>query len=77
MYAFGIKFMDEAERKIIQEVLKMTEIGFDFLEEAVYERDIEIAKNALRKDITVEIVMDITGLDEATVLKIQEELQDN
>ena len=33
-----------------------------------------IAKRALRKDFTIEAVMDITGLDETTVRKLRVEV---
>jgi len=40
----------------------------------VKDRYMEVAKNALKKGMTIEFVMDITGLDEALVKQLQEEL---
>ena len=78
-YAFGIRFMDEAERIKILEVLRMTNLGemlvMDAVMDAVMDERTEFAKKLLKRNTPIEIVVEDTGLDENTVLRIQAELQ--
>jgi hypothetical protein len=43
----------------------------------VNKRNIEIAKNALKKGLSVDIVKDITGLDELAIENLQLEISYN
>jgi len=52
------------------EVLKMTDLATMLIEE----REIEIAKKALRKGSSIDFVKDITGLSIDTIQELQEEL---
>lgn len=38
------------------------------------ERDIEIAKNALKKGFSIEDIVELTGLQQETVLKLKEKM---
>ena len=72
--AFASKFLDAADMKNLLEVLKMVDIGAMLGEMFVKDTATEIAKKLLKRDSTIEFVMDTTGLDEATVRELRVEV---
>jgi predicted transposase YdaD len=44
------------------------------VEDAIQERDLAIAKNALKKGAEIDFIRDITGLNIETIKKLQAEL---
>jgi len=70
-FAFASKYLDEAERNKLLEVLKVTELGTML----VMDERKEIARRMLRRNTPMEIVVEDTGLDEDTVKELQTELE--
>jgi predicted transposase YdaD len=58
----------------LKELLNMGIIGEMIAADAKTDKAIEIAKKMLKRGVSVDIVMEDTGLDESTVLEIQEAL---
>lgn len=52
----------------------MTDLATLLVEDAVKERDVQITKKALKKGLSINDISEITGLDESTIMRIQEEL---
>lgn len=52
----------------------MTDLGTMLVMDAVKERDLETVKNALLEGIPIRSISRITGVDEATIRRIQAEL---
>jgi len=73
-FAFASKYLNEDETKRLLEVLKMTDLGVMLVMDAVNERDIEIVKNSLNEGIPIRSISRITGIDEATIRRLQAEL---
>ena len=69
-FAFASKYLDEADREKLLEVLRVT----DLVEMLVMDNSIEIAKNALREGATIAFVSKITELDESIVKRLQQEV---
>jgi len=67
------KFMSDGNKRKLLEVLKMTQIEQWIRAEGREEREIEIARTALREGAEVDFVVRITGLDRKTVIKLKEE----
>ena len=53
----------------------MTDLGTLLVIDAVQEKKMGTAKNALKKGATIEFVADITGLDKPTVRRLRSELE--
>jgi len=68
--AFANRYLSENKLNELLEVLKMTDLATMLIEE----REIEIAKKALRKGSSIDFVKDITGLSIDTIQELQEEL---
>ena len=73
-FAFASKYLDEADINKIMEVLRMTDIGTLLVMDAIMDEKTEIAKNALREGATIAFIQKITGLEESTVKRIQQEM---
>ena len=65
--AFMSKYLNDDEIHGILEVLKMTDIWSKALTIAVNERDVEIAKKAIKKGLSKNDIADLTGLDIETI----------
>ena len=80
-YAFASKYLSGDETEKLLEVLRMTDLGAmlvgDAVIDAVRKNSVEIAKNALREGIPIRSISQITGLDEATIRRLQAELELN
>jgi hypothetical protein len=61
--AFMSKYLNDDEITNILEVLKMTDIFTRLISERMTEREIEIAKKAIKKGISLEDIADLTGID--------------
>ena len=72
--AFASTFLNAADMKNLLEVLKMVDVGAMIVKDAFETKAVEIAKKALKRDSAIEYVMDITGLDEATVRALRVEV---
>ena len=55
----------------------MADLATMLVEEGRVERNIEIAKNALREGSSIEFIVKITGLDEFAIEELQDELDNN
>ena len=71
LLALGSRYLSETDMKKLMGVLSMTAIAQWFREE----RDLEIAKAALREGSSVEFVVKITGLPRETVLRLKSEVE--
>lgn len=69
-YAFAEKYLNSADIKRIKELLMMT----DVITEIIQDERIEIAKKLLRKGLTIEFISEVTEIDESTIKQLQEEL---
>ena len=71
------EFLEKNAKEVIS--MLMTEWNWDdalavqYKEGMEYKQE-EIAKNALAKGLSIEVIHDITGLDDAAIRKLQEEL---
>jgi hypothetical protein len=74
-YAFSSKYLNEAERKKLLEVLKMCDLLERYVEDRFDEKFSEVAKSMLRDKCTVEFAARHTGLDIETVQRLKEELE--
>lgn len=70
VFAFANKYLLENELLELLGVLKMTDLVTMLIEE----REVEIAKNMLKDNLSVEIISKYTGLDESTIKQLQSEL---
>jgi hypothetical protein len=69
------KFVTDKEKlNKLKEVLNMTAIAQMIRDDAIQERDIEIAKNALKKGADIDFIRDITGLKTKKIKELQAEL---
>ena len=71
LLALCSRYLSETDMKKLMGVLSMTAIAQWFREE----RDLEIAKAALREGSSVEFVVKITGLPRETVLRLKSEVE--
>jgi hypothetical protein len=69
-YAFARKFLSENEMNSMEEVLKMS----DLVVRLVESKATEIAKKLLKRGLSIMDVVEDTDLDEATVMRLQTEL---
>jgi hypothetical protein len=78
-YAFASKYLNDNETEKLLEVLRMTDLGAmlvgDAVKDAVKDNRVEIAKNALREGMPIRSIARITGLDEATIRRLQAEME--
>jgi hypothetical protein len=65
--AFASRYMDENKINELLEVLKMTDIATLLVEDA----KIDIAKNMLKRGVSIETIAEDTGLDETIIKKLQ------
>ncbi|GHU58330.1 hypothetical protein AGMMS49975_24840 [Clostridia bacterium] len=80
--AFGEKYLKKATIRKLMEVLEMGSAVAEYLEERFAEREEKaeekafekMAKNALRKGITIDVISEITGLDLSVIKRLQSEL---
>lgn len=68
--AFAEKYLSKGELAGIMEVMKMTIVA----EMLKNEEKIEMAKGMLRENISIDKIIRITRLDESTILKLKEEV---
>jgi hypothetical protein len=68
---------DENELKKLKELISMSRLFEMVIEDALAEHKVEIAKNALNKGLSVEIIKDITGLDEIEIENLKLEISFN
>jgi hypothetical protein len=73
-FAFASKYLNEIELKSLLEVLKMTDLAVMLVTDVINDERTEIAKKMLKRGISVEAVAEDTGLDESTVMQLQDEL---
>ena len=73
------KFISDPDA--LQKIKEMMSVGVIFqmmredgIKEGIKEGSIEIAKKMLRKGLAIELISETTGLDEATILALQEEI---
>lgn len=78
IFAFTSKYLSDKSINKVLEVLRMTDIAIKFIEEGIekgkQEEKEELAKNALLKGLSIDVVAEITKLDIDKVKKIQEEI---
>jgi len=75
VFAFSSKYLSKDEAGQLLEVLKMTDLAEMLVDKVISEREIEIAKNALREGAAIDFVKKITGLDETTIKRLQMEIR--
>ncbi|MCL2357701.1 MAG: hypothetical protein FWC70_11240 [Defluviitaleaceae bacterium] len=73
-FAFASKYLNEDETQKLLEVLRMTDLGTMLVLDAVKDEKMETVKNALHEGIPIRSISRITGIDEATIRRIQAEL---
>ena len=77
--AFANKFLSKTDMEKIKGVLAMTDLVGMIVEDAVgnaiKNRDMEIAKNALKMGFSIENIAGITSLDESTIKQLQTEMK--
>ena len=73
-FAFAGKYLDEADREKLLEVLRMTDLGVMLVSDAVNNEKKEIAITMLRDGVGISTISKYTGLDESTVKRLQQEL---
>ena len=66
--------MDEEQLSKLKGLVNMTTIIKMISEDVVRDERIEIAKNALRKGLSIEVISEITGLDESTIRQPEKEM---
>ena len=76
-FAFTSKYLKETDRESLLEVLKMSELAVMLVEDAVNERDIEIAKNMINDGVGISTISRYTGLDESIIRQLQTELKND
>ena len=75
--AFGSKYLNDSEKRKLLEVLKMADLATMLIEDAINDKSIQIAKNALSEGYSIDSIAKITGLDESTIEQLQDELDNN
>ena len=72
LHILADKFIkDKSQSSKIKEMLNMTRIGEMIRED----NTIEIAKNAIKEGVNIDVIVKITKLDKVTIQKLQKELQ--
>lgn len=69
-YAFAERYLNSVDIKRIKELLRMTDVFAELIEDEM----IIVAKKALKKGLPADTISEITGLDESTIKQLQEEL---
>ena len=69
-FAFASKYLDENDKTKLKEVIKMFEIANMLMED----KAIEIAKNLLKLGVSIDTIVESTGLSETKVKELQDEL---
>ena len=73
-FAFASRYLEENEIDKLLEVLRMTDLGEMLVMDAIKDDRIEVAKNALLEGVPIRSISRITGIDEATIRRIQAEM---
>lgn len=87
LYAFASKFLEGKDLERVREEIKMTELGRSLIEEGMEKgiekgriegenkKTIEVVKNAIKKGMDNDIIMDLTGLSEEEIEGIRKTLK--
>ena len=70
-FAFASKYLHQNETNKLLEVLRMTDLAVMLVENEI----IKIAKNLLRRGISISAIVEDTGLNEATIQQLQAEIE--
>ena len=73
-FAFADKYLDRTEMNKLMEAIRVTELAVMLVEDAVNDITTEIAKNAIREGLSIDVIKRLTGLDESTIKDLQGKL---
>ena len=73
VFAFSQKYLNNNDIQQILEVLKMTDIATMLIEDTM----IDIAKKAIKENLTLELISKLTGLDIETIKELQEQQEND